>query len=188
VAVVYIAAHGVQLAYSNFIVLSDGLTFESVPGVVRVLSQSQAKLILLLDICRTNPLAQSSHPTALDAVQVRVSNLDSIDDASPKQVALGPLDAGRLQNFVPPSNVLVMFATTPGNGALDTDASGSPFARALAERIQQKLSLSDVLTNVTKDVEARTHGAQVPSTSGRPLGNDIFLAGEKTTVSPFDVE
>jgi hypothetical protein len=103
-------------------------------------------------------------------------------------VALGPLDAGRLQNFVPPSNVLVMFATTPGNGALDADASGSPFARALAERIQQKLSLSDVLTSVTKDVEARTHGAQVPSTSGRPLGDDIFLAGEKTTVSPFDVE
>jgi hypothetical protein len=122
-------------------------------------------------------------------VRVRISNLDPVDDTDSQRPALSQLGAGRLGQYDPPSNVLVMFATTPGNGALDAgqDASGSPFARALSDRIQQQISLSDVLATVTNDVQAQTHGAQVPSTSGRPLGNDIFLAGERTTVTPFNV-
>jgi tetratricopeptide (TPR) repeat protein len=155
-AVVYYAGHGIEVEGSNYIVPVDA-KFEQdadVPKESVALDQvlnsvgGAGKLrLVILDACRDNPFAADMKRT-------------------------GEANIGRgLARIEPESGTLVAFATKHGRTASDGTGENSPFATALATRIQTpgievnqifRLVHDEVLTQTDKQQEPFTYG-QLPA-------------------------
>jgi hypothetical protein len=173
VAVAFYAGHGVQVNGRNYLVPIDArlekendLRFEAVPldDVQSLMETSQRVNILILDACRDNPLARN----LARAMGTRSTSIGR---------GLGETKAG--------IGTLVVYATQPGNVALDGDGRNSPFTTALMKYIESPgLEIRQVLTRVRNDVITATRDRQVPWDSSSLRGDFFFAAAPAGRETP----
>src|ERR1035441_8355082 len=149
-ALFFYAGHGVQIANENFLVPVDFVpgnslssakfSCMSVAQIFDELNRKRAKKnIVILDACRSNPVADKYS-----------------------------LEAGLAQPQNPGKETYVAFSTGPGQVAADNpDGRNSWFTDALSEYVGQPtltLELNEVFTKVKKRVSDATEGRQTPWT------------------------
>jgi tetratricopeptide (TPR) repeat protein len=156
----FYAGHGVQIENENFLVPVDfvpgnslsaaKLACLSVARVFDELKRKRAKKnIVILDACRSNPVA-----------------------------AKYSLEAGLAEPQNPGKETFVAFSTGPGQVASDNQhGSNSWFTEALSDFISKpafKLELNDIFTRVKKRVADATEGKQTPWTISNLTGSFYF--------------
>ena len=149
-ALFFYAGHGVQIANENFLVPVDFVpgnslssakfSCMSVAQIFDELNRKRAKKnIIILDACRSNPVAEKYS-----------------------------LEAGLAQPQNPGKETFIAFSTGPGQVAADNpDGRNSWFTEALSEYVKQPyltLELNEVFTKVKKRVSDATEGRQTPWT------------------------
>ncbi len=179
VALIFYAGHGLQVHGRNYLVPVDGkldreadLVFQAVPlDVIQgLMEQSQRTNIMILDACRDNPLARNLART----MGTRSASIGR---------GLGEAKAG--------IGTLIVYATQPGNVALDGDTKNSPFTAALLKHIEAPgLEIRQVLTRVRNDVITTTREKQVPWDSSSLRGDFFFAAaaGAPETKAPAETK
>ncbi len=146
-ALFFYAGHGVQISNENFLVPVDFQPGSSVitakfrcfqmARLLEELKNRPKRTIIILDACRSNPLAQSN---ALEAGLAQ------------------PQNAGK--------ETYIAYSTGPGQVAADNpNGRNSWFTEALAELVDQPgLTLDDVFTRVKSRVSSETEKHQAPWT------------------------
>ena len=144
-ALFFYAGHGLQIENENFLVPVD---FEAADTVIRaklrcfsmsllidMLKNRPKRSIVILDACRSNPVATSN-----------------------------ALQGGLAQPQNPGKEMYIAFSTGPGQVAADNpNGRNSWFSEALSETVAQPgLTLEDVLTRVRARVSNETEGRQLP--------------------------
>jgi hypothetical protein len=144
-ALFFYAGHGVQIENENFLVPVDFAAASSViQAKFRCFSMAQLldalknrpkRTIVILDACRSNPVAQSQS-----------------------------LEAGLAQPQNAGKETYVAFSTGPGQVAADNpNGRDSYFTEALADLMGQRaLTIEDVFTRVRSRVASETGGKQTP--------------------------
>ena len=144
-ALFFYAGHGVQIQNENFLVPVD---FEAATSVIQAkfrcfsmallldsLKNRPKRSIVILDACRSNPVAQAQS-----------------------------LEAGLAQPQNAGKETYIAFSTGPGQVAADNpDGRNSWFTEALADLIGlQGLTIQEVFTRVASRVSSETEGRQTP--------------------------
>jgi uncharacterized caspase-like protein len=173
VALVFYAGHGLQVHGRNYLVPVDGkldresdLAFQAVPLdlIQGLMEQSQRTNIMILDACRDNPLARNLART-MGTRSVGIGR------------GLGETKAG--------IGTLIVYATQPGNVALDGEGRNSPFTASLLKHIEAPgLEIRQVLTRVRNDVITATRDKQVPWDSSSLRGDFFFAAAPAARETP----
>jgi uncharacterized caspase-like protein len=169
VALVFYAGHGLQVNGRNYLVPTDGkldkesdLVFQAtaLDTIQGLMEQGQRTSIMILDACRDNPLARN----LARSMGTRSSGIGR---------GLGAAQAG--------VGTLIVYATQPGNVALDGDVgANSPFTAALLAHLETKgLEVRQVLTRVRQAVIEKTKGKQVPWDSSSLTGDFFFVASAR---------
>jgi formylglycine-generating enzyme required for sulfatase activity len=152
VGLFYYAGHGVQVRGRNYLIPTDATDFDldmiDADAVLHQMQGAGTSLnIIILDACRNDPfsdlvLAGRSN----DAVRLRDWNISK-----------------GLAEMRAPTGTLIAFAAMPGDVAQDGTDRDSPFTAALAEAIRTPgLDLEAVFKRVQKEVNDKTHNAQLP--------------------------
>jgi uncharacterized caspase-like protein len=161
VSLFYYAGHAFQVSERNFLAPIDASlhgmedvqsqTFE-VQKILQGLQASGGLHLIFLDACRDNPF-------------------EAIGGSMPRT-------SDGLARIVSSSNLLISYATQPGNVARDGDGSNSPFARAIAEHMHsQGEDISTMMIKVRADVIKATGGAQIPWDSSSLTRRFFFNPG-----------
>lgn len=161
VSLFYYAGHAFQVSERNFLAPIDASlhtmddvqsqTFE-VQKILQGLQASSGLHLIFLDACRDNPF-------------------ESIGGSMPRT-------SDGLARIVSSSNLLISYATQPGNVARDGDGNNSPFARAIAEHMHaQGEDIGTMMIKVRADVIKATGGAQIPWDSSSLTRRFFFNPG-----------
>ena len=171
VALFFYAGHGLQVNGQNYLVPIDarledatGLDFEMIrlDLVHRTMERETKANLIFLDACRDNPLARN----LARAMGTRSAEIGH---------GLAAVESG--------VGTLISFSTQPGNVALDGEGRNSPFASALAKRINQEgEDLSSILIGVRNDVMEATRNRQIPWEHSA-LRTKIFFTAPATNQS-----
>ena len=156
-ALFYYSGHGMQYEGNNYLIplKSDieteyDLDDESISSnriLSAMASVSSGVKIILLDACRDN-------------------NFRSFVRSNKKGLALMTAETG----------TIIGYATGPGKVAFDGDGNYSPFAKALAESIENPgHTIERVLKETRKMVVEETNGRQTPWTSSSLTGDFYFI-------------
>jgi tetratricopeptide (TPR) repeat protein len=144
-ALFFYAGHGVQIENENFLVPVDfGAAGSASAAKQKLFSMAQLfaglkkgprRSIVILDACRSNPMAQQNS-----------------------------LPAGLAQPQNPPDESYVVFSTGPGQTAADNSSGrNSYFSEALAMEIARPdTTIEEVVNHVRATVSNETHGEQTP--------------------------
>jgi uncharacterized caspase-like protein len=174
VALVFYAGHGLQVHGRNYLVPVDGkldkesdLGFEAVSldFIQQLMEQQRRTSIMILDACRDNPLARNLART----MGTRSTGIGR--GLAQTQSGLG---------------TLIVYATQPGNVALDgPDGGNSPFTGALLKHMETPgLEIRQVLTRVRQGVIQATREKQVPWDSSSLTGDFYFAAAPAARETP----
>ena len=168
VALFFYAGHGMQVNGKNYLIPIDAkletttaLDFEVVDSdqIMSYMSSSERTGIVLLDACHDNPLSRSFR----SKIKSRTGAVESNGLAT--RTGADP-------------NLLIAFATAPGETALDGAGRNSPFTKALLKFLPTKnREFRSVLTLVKKDVQEQTSTGQIPWSHDN-LTDDLYLNGE----------
>ncbi len=166
VALFFFSGHGVQIDKRGYLAPID-VNLESESSALRGLESIQevvsrienlAKVsIIVLDACRNSPLQDHL-----------------------RRIAMAKNRALFAPQGLPPvsvvgSNTLIVYATVPGESALDGDGRNSPFSAALLRHIETPgLEIELMFKRVTSDVLRATGGKQQPERLSR-LQNELVL-------------
>ncbi|WP_422375171.1 caspase family protein [Roseibium sp.] len=152
VALFFYAGHAMQMGGKNFLIPIDAkledptaVDFETIElGTILNYMNAPGRLsIALLDACRDNPLAR------------RFRSLGTSRSAYVGRGLAAPEAGG--------GNILIGYATAPGEVALDGDGDNSPFTTALLEHIETPgLEIEIMMKRVKADVYSATRGSQSP--------------------------
>ena len=120
--------------------------------------------LVILDACRNNPYAQKV------AAASASRGIGGANDAA-SSVGRG------LSRVEPQPGTLVVYAAKAGSLALDGDGKNSPFAEALAKRIEQKppIEVRRLFDFVRQDVFAATKKEQTPFSYGSLEASEDFF-------------
>jgi uncharacterized caspase-like protein len=155
-ALFFYAGHGVQIANENFLVPVDFVPGNSISSakfscmsvaqILDELNRKRAKKnIVILDACRSNPVAEKYS-----------------------------LEAGLAQPQNPGKETFIAFSTGPGQVAADNpDGHNSWFTEALSEYVGQPsltVEINEVFNKVKKRVSDATDGRQTPWTTSNMTG------------------
>ena len=155
-ALFFYAGHGVQIANENFLVPVDFVPGNSIASakfscmsVALILEELKSKRarknIVILDACRSNPVAEKYS-----------------------------LEAGLAQPQNSGKETFIAFSTGPGQVAADNpDGRNSWFTEALAEYVSQPsltIEINEVFNKVKKRVSDATEGRQTPWTTSNMTG------------------
>lgn len=153
VALFFYAGHAMQLSGRNYLIPIDAkledqtaVDFETIElGTLLDYMNAPGRLsIALLDACRDNPLSR------------RFSRSLGVSRSSQVERGLAAPQAGG-------GNILIGFATAPGEVALDGDEDNSPFTTALLSHIETPgLEIEIMMKRVKADVYDATRGTQSP--------------------------
>lgn len=175
VALVYYAGHGIEGKGKNWLIPIDAqlgaeahLDFEAIPldSVMGVLEEAKLRVVIL-DACRNNPFSRSwTRSTRSVSRGFRATEPDL-------------------------SGTLIMYAAAAGDVASDGAGSNSPFAAALARRLQEPgLPILSLGASVRDDVLTSTGNVQRPfiysSLSARPYFLVPGPSGTTTGMSERD--
>ncbi len=168
IALFFYAGHGLQVGGRNYIVPvdaklehEDDLDYEMME-MGRLLEPIEEKAragIVILDACRDNPLANNLRSTTRS------------------------LGRGLTVIHSKKADMLVVFATAPGDVAEDGVGQHSPFTSALLANIDQRVEVETMLKQVTLQVQKQTQGRQRPWRNASLMSN-IYLAGETASIAP----
>jgi hypothetical protein len=174
VALFYYAGHGLQVDAKNYIVPVDArlasendLPFEAVDlALVLSLMERQPRTnLVFLDACRDNPLAQNLARSMGAARSTAVS----------RGLAIAESGIG----------TLLVYATQPGNVALDGSGAHSPFTQGLLDYIAAPdIEVRQMLTRVRAAVLQATGGKQVPWDHSSLTGDFFFVPRELAVAPP----
>jgi len=152
VALFFYAGHAMQMGGKNFLIPIDArledataVDFETIElGTILNYMNAPGRLsIALLDACRDNPLAR------------RFRGLGTSRSAYVGRGLAAPEAGG--------GNILIGYATAPGEVALDGEGNNSPFTTALLKHIETPgLEIEIMMKRVKADVYASTGGTQSP--------------------------
>ncbi|MEM9633684.1 MAG: caspase family protein [Pseudomonadota bacterium] len=167
VALVFYAGHGVQVNGRNWLLPVDAQIQAStdLPGqavkandLLEIMEASGAKLkLVFLDACRNNPLPRS--------LSRGTSN------------GLARLEANA-------AGMMIAFATSPGDVALDGTGSNSPFTEALATWIDTPdLEIRHLMGRVRESVYRATGEAQLPWLNEALIG-EFYFGGHSSGTAP----
>ena len=152
-ALFFYAGHGLQVGGRNYLGPVD-MKLEKRQDLRRRAIELAAVLevmrsetnLVILDACRNNPLAGDLE---------RSLRLDR-----------NMLASRGLARVKSTGEMLIAYATAPGNVAADGDGDHSPYTEALLAHIEKPgLSVNDLFTQVTNSVLARTDSKQTPWTN-----------------------
>lgn len=171
VALFFYAGHGLQIGSRNYLV-PVGAKLTDVTDIGKQLidvqrqiesMQNRAKVLLIfLDACRNNPIAENMKTHG----QVVGHGL--------AEMRFGGRD------------ILIVYATSPGEVASDGKGLNSPFTKALLEHIGRRgIDLQAMLLHVTKRVRQLTEYRQSPWVNGS-LDDYIYLAGQPLSSQSVD--
>jgi hypothetical protein len=173
VALFYYAGHGLQVDTRNFLVPIDArlasendLPFEAVDlTLVLSLMERRPRInLVFLDACRDNPLAQNLARSMGASRSTAVS----------RGLAIAESGIG----------TLLVYATQPGNIALDGDGAHSPFTQGLLDYIATpEIEVRQMLSRVRSAVLQATGGKQVPWDHSSLTG-DFFFVPRGLAVAP----
>ena len=165
VALFYYAGHGLQVDTRNFLVPVDArlagendLPFEAVDlTLVLSLMERRPRInLVFLDACRDNPLAQNLARSMGAARSTAVS----------RGLAIAESGIG----------TLLVYATQPGNIALDGSGAHSPFTQGLLDYIATpEIEVRQMVTRVRNEVLQATGGKQVPWDHSSLTGDFFFV-------------
>jgi hypothetical protein len=160
ISIVYFAGYSVGNSTDGYVVpvdaeLSTPAAYErqAVPIRAALLDVAKAKVLglVLLDAMRGNPF--KARPAALPA---------------PSDAPDGTVSGTR--------NVLVFFATEPGQTAVEDNGRNSPFAAALLKYLPASdLEISFMFRNIRDEVRKETHQKQTPYMYGQLSREKIFI-------------
>lgn len=163
-AVVYYSGHGIEVSGVDYLIPVDArlqtdrdVDFETVPLTLAISAVDGAKKLrmVIMDACRSNPFLSQMKRT----------------------VATRSLGRG-LASVEPEPGSLVIFSAKHGETALDGEGMNSPFAVALAKRLNTPgLEVRRLFDVVRDDVLATTNRRQQPFSYGSLSGSeDYFFA------------
>ncbi|WP_180982479.1 caspase family protein [Methylocella silvestris] len=163
----YFAGHAVQYQGHNYLLPVDAevkdeisLPFETiaVDNIRAVLDRSNGVKIMVLDACRSNPIAD---------------RLAKMASAAP---AIDPSERTRgLERIDKSEGIIVAYATSPGDVALDGQERNSPFTKAFLKRLNEPgLEVEMMFRRIANDVREATSGRQRPETYVS-LVNEYYL-------------
>ncbi len=163
VGLLYYSGHGLQIEGRNYLVPVDSdisseidVQFQTVrlDRILNVMQSGPKTTLVFLDACRDNPLAKK----LARSLQTRSSII------------------GRgLARIKAQSDMMVAYATAPGDVAQDGTGKYSPFTKAMVAHIATPgLDISQMLRRVRKDVMVETGHEQVPWTNSSLTSDFIF--------------
>jgi hypothetical protein len=165
-AVIYYSGHGIEYNGINYMIPVDArlkvdrdidLEAVDVNKITSAMEGAKRLRLLILDSCRTNPFIGGMRRTVATRSVGR---------------GLAPME--------PEAGTLVVFAAKHGQEALDGEGRNSPFAIALAKRIQTpNLDVRRLFDLVRDDVMASTNGKQQPFSYGSLSGSQDFYFAQK---------
>lgn len=154
IGMVYYSGHGIEVNGENYLIPVDAalrsdrdIKYEAIvlSDVIATLSKARAFKLVLLDACRDNPFLRTMKHGLTKGVPTR--GLARVDSSE--------------------SNLLIGYATAPGDVATDGDGATSPYAQALARHIATPgLEIEAALRAVAKEVFEATGGKQRPFKTG----------------------
>lgn len=161
-ATVYYAGHGIEFGGVNYLIPIEArlevdrdieLEAVDVGKVLAAIDGARRLRLVILDACRNNPFASQMRRT----------------------IASRSVGAG-LARIEPEAGTLIVYAAKHGEVALDGDSANSPFAEALAKRIQQRppAELRRLFDLVRDDVMIATRKRQQPFSYGSLSGSEDF--------------
>jgi hypothetical protein len=179
VGLFYYAGHGISVAGSNYLLpIKSGYTSEGADDVtLRLLAETKLFNVeqavadmkssgalcnlVILDACRSTAVARTGRTR---------------DAASP----------GGLSEMKPPAGSLIAFATDAGQTALDGDGTNGLYTEELLKNLRTPgLTVEQVFKRTRAGVLERSNGGQIPAEYSRLVGDDIFLAGQASAVTPM---
>jgi uncharacterized caspase-like protein len=173
VALVFYAGHGLQVNGRNYLVPVDArlekesdLGFQAVAldFLQQLMEQTPHTNIVILDSCRDNPLARTlarGMGTRSAGIGRRLAEMRGINDT------------------------LIVYATNPGNVALDGEGKHSPFTQALLKYVETPgLEVHHMISQVRSDVIAATKGKQVPWEAASLTRQVYFTAAPAAPTTP----
>jgi uncharacterized caspase-like protein len=150
VGLVYYSGHAMQFGGSNYLMPVDATLHDDadmrrllrVDDIVAGLKQAKSLRILVLDSCRDNPLAEE---------------LSRSTEASRGST----VDRG-LARIIPPSGMIISYATQAGRTAADGRGRNSPYTIAFLKNIETKEEIGAIFRHITADVYTATQSKQLP--------------------------
>ena len=174
VGLFFYAGHAIQVSGKNLLVPVDASFDESLVAnssrfesqlvsldrVLEIMDSQQSTNLVFLDACRDNPLVASLSGKGAKGASRSVSQYNSRGI----KVRVAQLRKGLAQIEARNSrNMLIAYATQPGNVALDGAGANSPFTSALLENIRNPgVEVRSLLTDVRRSVMAETDDKQIP--------------------------
>ena len=167
VALFFFSGHGIQIDRRGYLAPVDvnlesessalrGL--EAIQDVVSRIENAAKVSIIVLDACRNSPMQDHLRRIAMAKNRALFSS----------QQGLPPVP-------IVGSNTLIVYATVPGETAIDGEGRNSPFTAALLRHIETPgLEIELMFKHVTADVLKATGGKQQPERMSR-LQNELVL-------------
>lgn len=153
VALMFYAGHGMQVNGQNYLIPVDAkleestaLDFETInmAAILNFMNAEKRISIVLLDACRDNPLARKFSRSLGKSRSALIGR------------GLARPDVGN-------GEILIGFATAPGETAADGEGANSPFTTALMKHIDAKaLDVELMMKRVKRDVYEATEEEQEP--------------------------
>jgi hypothetical protein len=164
VGLFYYSGHAMQFGGSNYlmpvdVVLRDEADMRRlvrVDDIVADLKQAKNLRILVLDSCRDNPLAEELSRS------MEASRGFTVDRG--------------LARIIPPSGMIISYATQAGRTAADGRGRNSPYTMAFLKNIETKDEIGAIFRHITADVYTATQSKQLPELSLSLIG-DFYLNG-----------
>ncbi|GLR49205.1 caspase family protein [Shinella yambaruensis] len=154
IGLIYYSGHGIEVNGDNFLIPVDAklasdrdVKYETIllDDLLHALAGATKLKLVLLDACRDNPFLTSMKRLSTRGIPTR--GLARVDSAE--------------------SNMLIGYATAPGEVALDGEGTMSPYATALSRHlVVPGLEVEAALRAVAKDVFEATGGKQRPFKTG----------------------
>jgi hypothetical protein len=177
VGLVYYSGHAMQFDGINYLMPVDAILHDDadlrrltrVDEIVADLKQAKNLRILVLDACRDNPLAEELSRS------IEASRGFTVDRG--------------LARIIPPSGMIISYATQAGRTAADGRGRNSPYTMAFLKNIETQEEIGAIFRHITADVYTETQSKQLPELSLSLIG-DYYLSGRpqnEAAVSPGGV-
>ncbi|MDM8516689.1 SUMF1/EgtB/PvdO family nonheme iron enzyme [Desulfobacterales bacterium HSG16] len=169
VGLFYYSGHGIQVDGVNYLLpvgskieREDEVHFQAIAAdlVLNKMRSAENSLnMVILDACRNNPYTKAWHKGA--------------DDQG----------LASMRKMIPPTGILIFYATNSKGVAADGYGRNSPFTASLKERIVEPgLELRKMVSLVAGDVINRSGNEQFPWQEGMVLGDFYFADSSGATV------
>jgi uncharacterized caspase-like protein len=153
VAIFYYSGHAMQFEGFNYLMPVDAVLRDEadlrrltrVDDIVADLKEAKNLRVLVLDACRDNPLAEELNRSLQGTRGFSV-------------------DRG-LARIIPPSGMIISYATQAGRTAADGRGRNSPYTIAFLKNIEATEEIGAVFRHITSDVYIATQDKQLPELS-----------------------